>query len=295
MKKIRRSNFLSLFKQLLALILLSICYVNCQKEQEPDLKILDSLSLELIGELPSQINECSGFFVEQEVLHIINDGGGGAKLHTLNPDNLIEIDSFMFTVIENKDWEAIIATETEIIIGDFGNNFGTRQDLTIYHLDKQTKSLTTKVIFNYPNQKSFEPSNTHNFDCEAFLMLDNQYFLFSKNRGNSYTDIYQAPVYTNEFVLVDSIKVPSLITDVAYYKEKEWILLLGNELVGGNFKSHLSILAFNEENQLDLLTTLKIEESEQFEAITQKNGPIFYLGSEKERTKGGNLYELTLN
>lgn len=253
-----------------------------------------SHTVKKIGPFQEIINECSGFFYEQQQLFVINDSGGGAGLHQTAPKNLGFMQTISLTDVSNVDWEAITTTDTEIIIGDVGNNFGTRKDLKLLHFDKTNFVFQKAITVSYPNQTDFTPSISHNFDCEALIIKDNQYHLFTKNRGNTKTNLYTAPVGGKQFTLQDSLEVPALITDAYYLETKQICLLLGNQVVADTFQSFISIVQLNEGTTLKLIKNLPLAINEKLEAITLKEDNVFFIGSEKEKTNGGNLYEMEI-
>lgn len=268
---------------------------NCRKDTTPVVPRELTLSIQQIGAFDTLINECSGFFYDQAQLFVINDGGGGAVLYQMDPENLERVTAIPLEAVQNIDWEAIEITSDEIIIGDFGNNWGIRKNLSLLHFDKNTYEFKNKITFSFPNQSDFFPSDSHNFDSEAFFVKDEQYHLFTKNRGNSKTNLYTAPVNTNLFELRDSIEVPAFVTDVYYYEAKEVILLLGNQFVEDKFESSITIIQIQEDSGLVRLDNIALNIKEQLEAITLKEDNVFFVGSEKERNGGGNLYEVQIN
>lgn len=276
------------------LLLLSFLIGSCKKELKLPIPADLALTVQKIGALDTTINECSGFFYENEQLFIINDGGGGAILHQVNPKDLNQTNPIQLLSVLNFDWEAITKTEDEVIIGDFGNNFGSRKNLRMLHFDKRSNLLKKEIAFSFPNQFDFFPSDSHNFDCEAFFIKDEQYHLFTKNRGNNSTNLYTAPINTAFFELKDAIEVPALITDAYYYEAKQVVLLLGNQFVVDNFESFITIIHIQEDGTLILIANLALDINEQLEAITLKEDNVFFIGSEKERNNGGNLYEVRI-
>jgi len=281
---------------LYALLISSFLLSNCKKEPTPTMVSTElELSVQQIGTFDSLINECSGFFYDQEQLFVINDGGGGEVLYQMTPKNLNQTIAISLEGVLNIDWEAIVLTADEIIIGNFGNNFGNRSNLSLLHFDRLTYELDNEIAFSFPNQFDFFPSDSHNFDCEAFFVKDEQYHLFTKNRGNNKTNLYTAPINTALFELRDSIEVPALITDAYYYNAKQVIILLGNQLVGDNFESFLTVIQIQENAELVLIANLALNIKEQLEAITLKEDNVFFVGSEKERNNGGNLYEVEIS
>lgn len=88
---------------------------------------------------------------------------------------------------KNNDWEEISQDSSYLYIGDFGNNYqGNRTDLKILRIEKKSFLANTPVIdtiaFSYENQTDFtiqKPQKT-DFDCEAFVVLQDSIYLFTK-------------------------------------------------------------------------------------------------------------------
>jgi len=274
----------------------ALLLTNCKKETvTPIIPAELALSIQQVGTFDTLINECSGFYYDQAQLFVINDGGGGAVLYQMTPENLADVTAIPLEGVQNTDWEAIVKTADEIIIGDFGNNWGNRNNLSLLHFDKANFEFKKEITFNFPNQLDFLPSDSHNFDCEAFFVKDEQYHLFTKNRGNNKTNLYTAPINTALFDLRDSIEVPAFVTDAYYYEARQVLLLLGNQLVGESFESFITVIQIQENSELVLLANLALNIEEQLEAITLKEDNVFFVGSEKERNNGGNLYEVRIS
>lgn len=114
----------------------------------------------------------------------------------------------------------------------------------------------------------------------------------SKNRGNTKTNLYIAAIDGKTFTFQGLLEVPALIINAYYHESKQICLLLGNQLVTDTFQSFISVVQFKETATLALIKNLQLAINEQVEAITLKDGNVFYVGSEKEN--GGNLYEVTI-
>jgi len=282
-------------KTIFSYCLLILCISNCKKAPTLSLSAKNiSHTIKKIGPFQAIINECSGFFYEEQQLFVINDSGGGAGLYQTTPNDLGFMQTISLIDVSNVDWEAITTTDTDIIIGDVGNNFGNRKDLKMLHFDKTNFAFQKAISLSYANQFDFAPSTTHNFDCEALFIKDHQYHVFTKNRGNTKTNLYTAPVDSNLFILQDSLEMPAFVTDAYYLASKQLCFLLGNQLVADTFQSFISIVQLTEATNLELITHLPLGINEQLEAITLKEGNVFYVGSEKERMNGGNLYEVKI-
>ncbi len=192
---------------------------------------------ELIVQLSESLTEASGLINIEGQFVSHNDSGDGPYLY--------EVDTITGAfsrkvVLENAvqtDWESICRDETNIYIGDFGNNAGSRQDLRIYKLEIDTYLNATNdtvqaetIEFSYADQTSYEPNPWQtNFDAEAFLAVNDSLYLFSKNWGNLWTKIYAIPNSAGNHTafLRDSINVEGLITDATIIPDTDNIILLG--------------------------------------------------------------------
>ncbi len=149
--------------------------------------------------LDQALNETSGLIYADGYIWTHNDGGDAPALYKVDPKNGKTIQKLLISNAKNVDWEDITQDEHHVYIGDFGNNYGMRKDLTIYKIKRSAlseKKPTTKaeiITFIYPQQTDFQRSHTHNFDCEGFFALNGQLHLFTKNRGDGMTQHYTLP------------------------------------------------------------------------------------------------------
>jgi hypothetical protein len=187
--------------------------------------------------LPENQSETSGLEWINGSLYSINDGGNTNQIFELNPQTGEVKRAIQVINATNTDWEDMAKNETHLFIGDFGNNTGNRKDLKIWKiplsdLASKTEVTAQEIRFHYPQQTDFSGSNSsHNFDCEALLVRDNQLHLFTKNWENLETDHYTLPVnpgnYAAEFK--ENLKVDGLITGAALSPSNQEIVLLGYE------------------------------------------------------------------
>jgi hypothetical protein len=157
-----------------------------------------NFQLRLQTSLPTLISESSGLTFTDGNLWTHNDKGGLAAIYNIdtltgNIKQTVFIDNYL-----NIDWEEITSDKEHIYIGDFGNNYGIRNDLKILTIDK--KNITDAAIvhvqanvirFSYSDQQKFIKNNKNNFDCEAMISVKDQLYLFSKNRGDNKTKVYR--------------------------------------------------------------------------------------------------------
>jgi len=152
-----------------------------------------------ITKLDNALNETSGLLYNKGHIWTHNDGGDQPALYKVSPKNGRIVQKIIISNAKNVDWEDIAEDKQHIYIGDFGNNYGMRKDLTIYKIkradiNEKTQKLKAEIItFSYPEQTDFQRSKTHNFDCEGFFISNNELHLFTKNRGDGKTQHYTLP------------------------------------------------------------------------------------------------------
>ena len=193
------------------------------------------------------------------------------------------------TGIKSADWEEISQDSLYLYIGDFGNNNqGNRKNLRILRIQKKSFFTTDPVIdtiaFSYPNQTDFklQKANTTNFDCEAFIVIDDAVYLFSKQWSAEKTSIYTLPKKPGTYVaeLKETIDTQGLITGATALPSKKGVVLCGYS----KFLQPFILLLYDYQNN-DFGTgnkrKIKIKlPFHQIEGITTKDGKLFYLTNE---------------
>lgn len=249
----------------------------------------------LITDLPANLAENSGLTFFNNSIYSINDGGNATILNELSQNGSLIRDIHIDSA-QNVDWEAITASETELFIGDFGNNLGTRTNLKIYRINKneviQNDTVNSTFIqFYYPDQTNFSPQlNNNNFDCEAFIYFQDSLHLFTKGWANLYTKHYIVPLNNAEPVaalLKDSLFVDGLITDASIDSQTGNFVLLGYKNNGSNFYTSFIYLIFDYPNneffegnkrRIEIGNMLTLSQTE---GITWKNQYSGFISSEK--------------
>lgn len=187
-------------------------------------------------ELPQLINETSGLVFFRDRIWTFNDSQGDAVLYALDTVSGKIQQTVRVANATNVDWEEITMDDNYLYIGDFGNNNGTRKDLCIYRIplnqipEQQDGTVDAEIInFNYPDQVSFLWNKQHNFDCEAFVALNNQLYLFSKNRGDQHSKLYRLKNSPGiqEAELISSFDTRGLITGASLNRQDNEIVLTG--------------------------------------------------------------------
>lgn len=193
----------------------------------------------IINELPTIIQETSGLISFNDGLWTHNDSGGAAKIYKINPETGHVIQTITISNGNNIDIEDIAQDETYIYVGDFGNNYGNRDDLTIYKLNKsdipkeESTSIQAEIIeFSFKDQEDFSPRNRNNdYDCESMITYGNHLYVFTKNWANSETRSYKIPKKAGDYGVDvhESFNARGLITGADYSIEKNALVLIGYE------------------------------------------------------------------
>ncbi|UCG28349.1 MAG: hypothetical protein JSV24_03030 [Bacteroidales bacterium] len=191
----------------------------------------------VIPYLPAQLYETSGLEIFNGLFWTMNDSGGNAAIFGFDPASGEIKQIVRITNAENNDWESLAADDQNIYIGDFGNNYGRRRDLTIYIIrkldipDAGNGSVEAgKIRFVYPDQNQFRFTIQHSsFDCEAFVCLNDSLYLFTKDWVNQHTGMYRVPAKPGEYVaeLVDSFAADGLISGADINEKQDKLVLLG--------------------------------------------------------------------
>ncbi|MBZ4043060.1 T9SS C-terminal target domain-containing protein [Flavobacterium hibisci] len=189
----------------------------------------------------------------------------------------------------NHDWEEISQDSSYIYIGDFGNNYsGNRTDLKILKIQKKTflekDPIIETISFSYSDQTDFDKkkANTTDFDCEAFIIIKDSIYLFTKKWKSSKTSIYSLPNKPGNHTaqLKETLDSRGLVTGATYLESKNLIALCGYSTKGKPF-----IYLLYDFKNYDFLSgnkrkiNLKLS-FHQVEGITTEDGLHYYLTNE---------------
>ena len=284
-------------KKLLFFILVIGFTASCQ----------DFGKLQMVASLPGTLKEVSGIEIidDSDLLWMINDSGNAPKIYGYHLTSKKIEKILTVTNAKNKDWEDL-ATDTRgnLFIGDFGNNISKRKNLTIYSIKKAASIVEDEVVavktsFHFEDQKKFPPKKKdRNFDVEAFIMINDHFYLFTRNRSSKFdgtTKLYKIPAKEGSFEAKligsfktctnwDSCQITSAAVDHLTGKiallssNKIWIL---SDYTNDDF--------FNGK-----IEKIKLEHYSQKESITFKNSNELFIADERSKHNGGHLYLLKL-
>ena len=206
--------------------------------------------IEVVTALPKEIKESSACEISKasDLVWTIEDQGNENLLFGFNKNGEL-IRKIRITNVENNDWEDLSSDDQgNLYIGDFGNNDNERQNLAIYKinaadLNKEEAEASEIVQFYYPEQKDFPPKKKDKvFDVESFLVFNNQFYLFTKNRSSDFdgtTSLYRIDNNSqtklpakkiSEFVTCDNFN-HCAVTSAAISPDKKKVAILSSDKV----------------------------------------------------------------
>ncbi len=260
----------------------------------------------IVVPLPAQLDECSGMVALGNGLYAgLNDSGNPAELYVFDLGDQPDTRVVKITGASNYDWEELTVDENYVYISDTGNNSGNRKDLKIYRVNKdelvQKDEVQAEVIsFYYPEQQKFEPSNKHNFDCEAMISAGDSLYLFTKNRGNSKTDLYSIPKTPGKYPAkyIDRFDAMGLITgaDFRQTPDHNSLVLIGYTVEGKGY--HPFILYFPSVKGTTFFKgsfqRMTFDGKLQTESISFHDDQIVYITNEEEHGDKGFVYQVDI-
>ncbi len=193
---------------------------------------------ELLTALPAQLNETSGLIVLDDAIWTILDSGAPAEVYQVDPTDGSVLRTVQLLGATNSDFEEITADANWVYVGDFGNNSGSRTNLRVYRLpraeleNESTTQIAVEVIgFSFADQTDFTPAiNATNFDCEAFVAVDDSLFVFSKRWLDGRTQIYALPALPGDHVAeVRGTYDTDGVVTAASWDGTDRLVLLGHE------------------------------------------------------------------
>ncbi|MCW2119847.1 T9SS C-terminal target domain-containing protein [Flavobacterium sp. 7A] len=251
-------------------------YKNIKIKPDYSVKLSDSLI------------ENSSLLYFDSLLWTANDDAD-ATLYGMNTYGRIE-KKINIKGLKNKEWEEISQDHDYIYIGDFGNNsVGNRKDLRILRVAKKgidTPNVQIDTIaFGYADQIDFkiQKPNTTNFDCEAFIVLEETIYLFTKRYSDLKTTLYTIPKIPGNYSAkpLKTQNVKGLITGATYNKENCTVVLTGYSKLLQPFVYLLSDFKkadFFSGNKRKIKLKLPFH---QVEGIATPNGLDYYITNEK--------------
>ncbi|MFP3598482.1 hypothetical protein [Chryseobacterium sp. SIMBA_029] len=255
--------------------------------------------------LPKKLKEVSGIALskDKKTIWTIEDQGNKNRVYGLDRQGKLIADVLVENA-ENTDWEEIITDTTgNIYIGDFGNNDNERKDLAILKIDLKDASQTTTQVtqttrFHYEGQTDFPPKKSNLlYDCEAFIEMDENFYLFTKNRSKGFDGtflVFQVPNKEGDFEakLIATLKLDgkysdAAITSASINSTKDRIVLLNHK--------NIQVLTGFSANDFSKVKIQKIplHHNSQKEGIVFLDDKTLLIADEKDKETGGNVYKFS--
>lgn len=195
--------------------------------------------------LNPQLGNTSSFFYWNNGYWTNNDCCDNC-LYKIDTTNAEILETLCLDDVYNYDTEEITQDSLYLYFGDVGNNNGSRQDLKILRISKesilnQTIEIDT-IWFSYEDQTDFTYSpQATDFDCEAFIVTDDSIYIFTKEWSSTQTTIYSIPKTPGTHIAHrrETYNVNGLITGATYMPEYQLVVLCGYDYDPANLLSSL--------------------------------------------------------
>lgn len=236
--------------------------------------------------LSDSISETSGLIAFDNLLWTHNDDHD-TNIYALNLKGEIQ-KKINLIGLKNKDWEEIAQDSSYIYINDFGNNSGNRRDLKILRIEKKSflnnSSKIDTINFSYSNQTNFEKqkANTTNFDGEAFVILQDSIYIFTKQWTSKKSSVYSLPKIPGSYIaqFKETLNVKGLITGATLLPSNKSIVLCG---YSKKLQPFVYLLYDYNNNNFSTGNKRKLKLKlpfHQIEGIATQDGKLFYLTNE---------------
>lgn len=284
-------------------VLSSFLLLSCNPKAQEAPKT-DDLKVEF--SLPKKLKEVSGITLSQDsnTIWAIEDQGNKNVIYGVDRKGNLTSDVLVENA-ENHDWEDITKDAAgNIYIGDFGNNENDRQNLSILRVDlKDASQKSTKVTrtttFHYEGQTEFPPKKSNwLYDCEAFVEMNGNFYLFTKNRSKGFDGtflVFQVPNKAGDFEakLIWKLKLDggysdAAITSATINSTKDKIVLLNHK--------NIQILTGFSANDFSKtkIEKVSLNHNSQKEAVVFADDKTLLIADEKDGKEGGNVYQFSL-
>jgi hypothetical protein len=191
-----------------------------------------------IEHLDDMLQENSGLVWYRNRLWTINDSGGDPVLFAIDMGSGRCIQAIFIEGAVNRDWEELAQDEDFIYILDIGNNYGRREELSIYLVPKDSIPVAgnarvrpEKISYRYGDmERNTRYFSRSPYDCEAAFAWQDSLYLFTKDWENQQTVLYCCPATPGSYTLWPVAKYPAngLVTgaDISPH-DSSLIILIG--------------------------------------------------------------------
>lgn len=190
------------------------------------------------SKLSDSLIETSGLIYYNGNFWSINDSGNQPYIYSFDSVNGRVKHITYITNHINNDWEEITQDSNYFYVGDFGNNNGNRQNLTVLKIPKN-KIISTQfkdsveaemIQFSMSDQTNFSsmPEN-NNFDIEAMFYFRDSLHFFTKNWADDSSRHYAIPTNAGIYISkpIESIYVGGQITSACLSDDGKKAIIAG--------------------------------------------------------------------
>ena len=266
-----------------------------------------SQQVDLVTPLQDSLKETSGLILLNDRLITHNDSGGESALYEIDSVSGGILRKVIIENASNYDWEDLCYDDTYIYIADFGNNTGSRTNLRVYrtlisdYLTTPNDTISADTIFfDYSDQTDFTSTQfSTNFDAEAIISWNDSLYIFTKNWGNQWTNIYALPKTPGNYSLprIDSINTDGFVTGASFNTSSNSIILSGYAFT---YPFVVEISDFTT-SQFSSATVVRTQiqfpsgYSYQLEGVSPIDATNFYISTEESFSGASGLFRLELN
>lgn len=237
-----------------------------------------------IGVLPAALNGTSGLVYGWGSLWTVNDHSA-LSIYKLDSVSGAVTECVGISDVMPVDLEEMQVGSNCLYLGDIGNNCGCRNDLRILRIDSSNLFSAIPVMdtiaFFYPEQMLFSADPfSSDFDCEAFVVVDDSVFLFTKQWSSLGTSCYVIPNVPGVHVaeLRYTLPVQGLVTGASLIVSDGDLLLVGYSRLLRPFLLRLSDWREPEKVRFDKF--FLSERMAQVEAVAQSPNGVVYVTNE---------------
>lgn len=246
--------------------------------------------LTTVGSIDSDLDEASAAQIcgNPNIVWTIEDAGNKNNVYGMDfKGNIVrDID---IKNIKNVDWEDLTSdNEGNLYIGDFGNNSRKRRNFFIYKIENinnvEDETIAKTIQFTLPD-------NVKSEDFESFFLLNNQFYIFTKETKNFKVIKVPNNIGTHVATLVTEYNLKgknNKITSAAISEDNATVVLLNHDKLWKltNFKDD----HFFEGD----IEKIEFNHNSQKEGICFKDNNTVVITDEDSGKEDNNIYTLKL-
>ena len=200
-------------RKLLLLFLLTGLFSSCTYrfyQTDCDYPVPGALYKQQI--LDSTLHETSGLLCLDDKIWTFNDSEGEAALYAFDATSGSILKKTIIKNAVNVDWEDITEDEKHIYVADVGNNYASRDTITIYRIlrgavlsQNPEVSFDGLITLSFSDRVTRTRSGLSSHDCEALLAYGDSLYLFTKDWVGETTSVYVLPKIPGHYSLSPQI------------------------------------------------------------------------------------------